>query len=93
MPPKSISYCFISDDDGRPDGEVARQQFKELCGSFQAALSLGPCVLLIDGVDELGASLGLSPQEVSIVFPLVQTIHRLIVSVRCLDDLIQYKWI
>lgn len=58
-------YDFIHTDyDGKPDGEVARQNFKELCGSFQSALSLGPCVLLIDGVDELGASMGLSPQEV-----------------------------
>ncbi|XP_053377944.1 uncharacterized protein LOC123530292 isoform X2 [Mercenaria mercenaria] len=55
---------LTEDDDGHPDGEVARQHFKELCGSFQSAISLGPCVLLIDGVDELGASMGLSPQEI-----------------------------
>ncbi|KAL4226385.1 hypothetical protein ACF0H5_014369 [Mactra antiquata] len=46
------------------DKEVATQNFKQLCGSFQASLTLGPCVLLIDGVDELGTSLELSPQEI-----------------------------
>lgn len=47
-----------------PDQELASQSFKELCGSFQAALALGPCVLVIDGIDELGASVGLTPQQV-----------------------------
>lgn len=52
------------EDGGHADNEVAKQNFKELCGSFQASVSLGPCVLLIDGVDELGASLELGPQEI-----------------------------
>ncbi|WAR26485.1 TTC41-like protein, partial [Mya arenaria] len=44
--------------------ELVSQNFKELCGSFQASLTLGPCVLLLDGVDELGATLDLSPQQI-----------------------------
>jgi len=61
---KQISIAESVEGLGR---NLVCQTFKELCGSFQACLALGPCVLLLDGVDELGASLGLSPQEVSIL--------------------------
>ena len=47
-----------------PDPDEDAVTFKELCGCFHAALSLGPCVLLLDGVNDLGGAIGLSPQEV-----------------------------
>lgn len=61
----NLMYGFTCLDSGDlPDAELSCQNFKELCGSFQASLALGPCVLVIDGIDELGASVDLSPQEV-----------------------------
>jgi len=62
-----MPFFFCSDISLVPDKELANQMYKELCGSFQAALTLGPCVLVIDGVDELGASVGLSPQQVGAI--------------------------
>ena len=57
-------FLILTDTDMTPDPEEDAVTFKELCGSFQAALSLGPCVLLLDGVNDLGGAVGLSPQEV-----------------------------
>ena len=48
-----------------PDPDEDSVTFKELCGCFHAALSLGPCVLLLDGVNDLGGAIGPSPQEVT----------------------------
>ena len=38
--------------------------FHHITESFQAAISLGPCVVVIDGIDELAASGGLTAQQV-----------------------------
>ena len=48
-----------------PDPDEDSMTFKELCGCFHASLSLGPCVILLDGVNDLGGAIGLSPQEVT----------------------------
>ena len=55
----------------RPDPDEDALTFKELCGCFHAALSLGPCVVLLDGVNDLGGSIGMTPQEVGFYLHLV----------------------
>ncbi|XP_041350097.1 uncharacterized protein LOC121369221 [Gigantopelta aegis] len=49
------AYCG---DDYEP------KTFQELCGMFMSAVSLGPCVLVIDGVDELCGTVKLSQETV-----------------------------
>ncbi len=46
--------------------------YHHVCEAFAAALALGPCILVIDGIDELVGSYGQTPQQVSIsfVFPI-----------------------
>ena len=38
--------------------------FYHVTESFQAAISMGPCVLVVDGIDELTDSCGLTAQQV-----------------------------
>ncbi|ESO83634.1 hypothetical protein LOTGIDRAFT_169106 [Lottia gigantea] len=40
------------------------KSFQELTESFSACISSIPCIILLDGLDELGGSLGQTPQEV-----------------------------
>ncbi|CAL1526238.1 unnamed protein product [Lymnaea stagnalis] len=54
--PKSIRAETESDGAG--------QSFMSLCESFGAALALGPCVVLLDGVNELGPASGMSAQTI-----------------------------
>ena len=42
--------------------------FLHVCAAFTAAISQGPCILLIDGIDELVGSCGLSPQQVGSLY-------------------------
>ncbi|KAK3585946.1 hypothetical protein CHS0354_038488 [Potamilus streckersoni] len=42
----------------------AATTFQELYEGFLAAISLNPCVLVVDGVDELGSTLGIEPQQI-----------------------------
>ena len=62
----------ISETDMSPDPDEDALTFKELCGCFHAALSLGPCVVLLDGVNDLGGSIGMTPQEVGFYYMLNQ---------------------
>jgi hypothetical protein len=43
------------------------QNFSLTCEALMAAASLGPCVLVIDGVDELCSTCGLTQKEVIII--------------------------
>ncbi|XP_067684110.1 tetratricopeptide repeat protein 41-like [Haliotis asinina] len=69
---KQLRSHFLSqdawDDSSSPpqsvDNEDQPTSFLETCEAFLASASLGPCVLVLDGIDELGTSLGLTPQEV-----------------------------
>ena len=47
------------------ESEAEDQSFRSLCEAFVAALGLGPCVILLDGVNELTSARGLSSREVS----------------------------
>ena len=38
--------------------------FQEVCQAFVAALSLGPVVIVVDGLDEIGNTLGLTIRQV-----------------------------
>ena len=40
-------------------------EYQHLCEMFMAAASLGPCILILDGIDEISGSYGLTPQQVS----------------------------
>ena len=53
-----------SNDIGTESAEIS--DFLAVREAFHAALSLGPCVLVLDGVDELGESHGCSYQQVII---------------------------
>ncbi|KAK3101125.1 hypothetical protein FSP39_001142 [Pinctada imbricata] len=48
--------------------------FQEVCQAFIAALSLGPTLIVLDGVDELGATLGITNRQIKefkwLPFPL-----------------------
>ena len=46
--------------------------FHHICEAFLAAISHGPCVLVIDGIDELAGSCGLSTQQVKLVFNFIR---------------------
>ncbi|GFR62431.1 tetratricopeptide repeat protein GNN [Elysia marginata] len=46
------------------ESEAKDQSFRSLCEAFVAALGLGPCVILLDGVNELTSARGLSAREV-----------------------------
>ncbi|XP_046333250.2 tetratricopeptide repeat protein 41-like [Haliotis rufescens] len=70
---KQLRAHFLSQDtwddssDGpsqSTDSEDQPTNFPETCEAFLASASLGPCVLVLDGIDELGSSLNLTPQEV-----------------------------
>lgn len=59
---------WSEEDSSTPD------DFPSLCQAFVAAASLGPCVLLLDGINDLSATHGMSQQEVKefewLPFPL-----------------------
>ena len=38
-------------------------QFDQICGSFQASLAFGPCIIILDGVDYIRSVLGKSVHE------------------------------
>ncbi|XP_048741170.2 uncharacterized protein LOC125655060 isoform X3 [Ostrea edulis] len=63
--------------------------FQEVCQAFVAALSLGPVVIVIDGVDEIGNTLGLTIRQVKelkwLPFPLPPQCRIIITS--CRSDL------
>lgn len=63
--------------------------FQEVCQAFVAALSLGPVVIVIDGLDEIGNTLGLTIRQVSIyVTPITDDIiSTLILRVRMVTAL------
>lgn len=42
------------------------REYAETCEAFMAALSLGPCVLVLDGSERLGCTLGQSVQQACI---------------------------
>ena len=50
------------DEGGGGQGMAA---FKHISEAFLAAASQQPCILVLDGIDELGSSCGLSAQQVS----------------------------
>lgn len=58
--------------------------FQEVCQAFVAALSLGPVVIVIDGLDEIGNTLGLTIRQVSFhdILITVNTLSTLILRVR-----------
>ena len=55
--------CIGADSDITAGGDEV-SDFHHVCEAFLAAVALGPCVLIIDGVDELGETYGRSSQEV-----------------------------
>lgn len=57
--------------------------FQEVCQAFVAALSLGPVVIVIDGLDEIGNTLGLTIRQVSFTTLITaNTLSTLILRVR-----------
>lgn len=67
--------------------------FQELCQAFLAATGLGPCILLIDGINELSTTVGLSQQQVLALFSLY--IHRPVTSIDlspCMMHIIVGNW-
>ena len=66
----SISVTVLTDADSDACSTVTSSEvpdFHSLCESFIAAAALRPCVFVLDGVDELGGCLGLSPQQVRVM--------------------------
>ena len=63
-----LFYCVhISESSEEiPDAECCYSDLYHCSEMFLAALSLGPCVIVIDGVDELSTSRGLTAQQVTI---------------------------
>lgn len=63
--------------------------FQEVCQAFVAALSLGPVVIVIDGLDEIGNTLGLTIRQVSIYMTPItdDIISTLILRVRMVTAL------
>ncbi|XP_061187631.1 uncharacterized protein LOC133195719 isoform X1 [Saccostrea echinata] len=63
--------------------------FQEVCQAFVAALSLGPAVIIIDGLDEIGNTLGLTIRQVKelkwLPFPLPTQCR--IIFTTCRSDL------
>ena len=55
----AAAWCRAAETD---DDDAAG--YHRVCEEFLAALSLNPCVIIIDGIDELRDSDGLTPQKV-----------------------------
>lgn len=63
-----IIVNFAVECSSSEDGMTEEDQpwtFQEVCQAFVAALSLGPIVIVIDGLDEIGNTLGLTIRQVS----------------------------
>lgn len=45
---------------------IQLQSFPEYVEAFLFAAGLGPCVLVLDGIDEISGSNGISPREVRV---------------------------
>lgn len=63
-----IIVNFAVECSSSEDGMTEEDQpwtFQEVCQAFVAALSLGPVVIVIDGLDEIGNTLGLTIRQVS----------------------------
>lgn len=77
-----------SSEDGRTE-EDQPWTFQEVCQAFVAALSLGPVVIVIDGLDEIGNTLGLTIRQVKelkwLPFPLPP--HCRLIFTSCRSDL------
>ena len=54
---------FVGDESDSGTTEEM-SDFYHVTESFQAAISMGPCVLVVDGIDELTDSCGLTAQQV-----------------------------
>ncbi|KAL3853010.1 hypothetical protein ACJMK2_016596 [Sinanodonta woodiana] len=65
---KDLREEYLKDDTMLDDASIfepkAATTFQELYEGFQAAISLSPCVLVVEGVDELGSTLGIEPQQI-----------------------------
>lgn len=57
---------FLGNENDIAVGGDEMTDFHHVVDAFRAALSFGPCVIIIDGVDELGETYGHSPQQVYI---------------------------
>ena len=40
--------------------------FQETCQAFLSVIKLGPCVLVLDGIDELGVTMGQTSRQVCV---------------------------
>ncbi|RUS76281.1 hypothetical protein EGW08_015953 [Elysia chlorotica] len=58
------------------ESEAKDQSFRSLCEAFVAALGLGPCVILLDGLNELTSARGLSAREVKELTWLQESLPR-----------------
>ena len=56
--------CFAGNENDITAGGEEMTDFHHVVEAFLAALALGPCVVVVDGVDELGETYGHSPQQV-----------------------------
>lgn len=55
------------DSDCHSDVTTATEEasdFNHVCESFLASVGLGPCVLVVDGIDEIGGTYALTAQQV-----------------------------
>ena len=62
-----VMFIFLfasgTETQGNQDAEDF-SDFHRICEAFIAAISLGPCVIVLDGIDELGPTLGLDIHQV-----------------------------
>lgn len=72
-----IIVNFAVECSSSEDGMTEEDQpwtFQEVCQAFVAALSLGPVVIVIDGLDEIGNTLGLTIRQVSFHMTVIPSI-------------------
>lgn len=57
-------FACDTDWDGILEDVTELEPFHRMVKTFSAAINLGPCVILLDGIDLLTETFGLSVQEV-----------------------------
>ncbi|XP_022299970.2 tetratricopeptide repeat protein 41-like isoform X2 [Crassostrea virginica] len=89
---KELRENYLMDCSNLESGLTEEDQpwtFQEVCQAFIAALSLGPVVIVVDGLDEIGNTLGLTIRQVKelkwLPFPLPP--HCRIIFTSCRSDL------
>nr|XP_022299795.1 uncharacterized protein LOC111108304 isoform X3 [Crassostrea virginica] len=89
---KELRENYLMDCSNPESGLTEEDQpwtFQEVCQAFVAALSLGPVVIVVDGLDEIGNTLGLTIRQVKelkwLPFPLPP--HCRIIFTSCRSDL------